>query len=83
LIVALEEFFGRVQIFGNELTLAKYCQKERPSEGGKQAVDEMVRNRGLRCHARMPLRGLAIWAPNQLGSSPSFPLEARISPISR
>lgn len=25
LIVALEEFFGRVQIFGNELTLAKYC----------------------------------------------------------
>jgi hypothetical protein len=26
LVVALEEFFGRVQIFGDELTLAKYCQ---------------------------------------------------------
>jgi hypothetical protein len=31
LIVALEEFFGRVKIFGNELTLARYCQKEWPS----------------------------------------------------
>jgi len=28
LIVALEEFFGWVLIFGNPLTLAKYCQKE-------------------------------------------------------
>jgi hypothetical protein len=26
LVVALEEFFGRVQIFGDELTLARYCQ---------------------------------------------------------
>ena len=38
LIVALEEFFGRVQIFGNELTLAKYCPER---------VAEMVGNRGL------------------------------------
>ena len=30
-IVALEEFFGRVQIFGDVLALAKYCQKEWPS----------------------------------------------------
>jgi hypothetical protein len=42
----LEEFFGRVQIFGKELTLAKYCQKEWPSERANQAVAEMVRNRG-------------------------------------
>ena len=28
LIITLEEFFGRVQIFGDTLTLAKYCQKE-------------------------------------------------------
>jgi hypothetical protein len=27
LVVALEEFFGHVQIFGDELTLTKYCQK--------------------------------------------------------
>ena len=47
LIIALEEFFGRVQIFGSELTLAKYCQKEWPSERGNQAVAEMVRNRAL------------------------------------
>jgi hypothetical protein len=31
LIIALEEFFGRVQIFGNALTLAKYCQKSGPA----------------------------------------------------
>jgi len=31
LIIALEEFFGRVQIFGNELTLAKCCQKSGPA----------------------------------------------------
>ena len=47
MIVALEEFFGRVQIFGNELTLAKYCQKEWPGERANQAVNEMVRNRRL------------------------------------
>jgi hypothetical protein len=39
--------YGRVQIFGSELTLAKYCQQEWPTERGKQAIDEMVRNRGL------------------------------------
>jgi hypothetical protein len=47
LIIALEEFFGRVQIFGNELTLAKYCAKEWPNERGNQVVAEMVWARGL------------------------------------
>ena len=47
LVFALEELFGRVRIFGSELTLAKYCQQEWPTERGKQAMDEMVRNRGL------------------------------------
>jgi hypothetical protein len=41
-MIALEEFCGRVQIFGTELTLAKYYQKEWSSD-----VTEMVRNRGL------------------------------------
>jgi hypothetical protein len=36
-----------VEVFGNELTLAKYCQKKRPSEKTDQAVAEMVRNRVL------------------------------------
>jgi hypothetical protein len=45
LIVALEEC--RVQIFGDTLTLAKYCAKEWPSENAKQALDEFMRNRGL------------------------------------
>jgi hypothetical protein len=45
LIVALEEFFGCVQVFGTDLALAKYCQEERPSERAGQAVAEMVRNR--------------------------------------
>jgi hypothetical protein len=47
LIIALEDFFGRVQVFGNELTLAKYCQKEWPSGRADQAVAELVRSRGL------------------------------------
>jgi hypothetical protein len=47
LIVALEEFFGRVRVFRTGLALAKYCQKEWPSERAGQAVAEMVRNRGL------------------------------------
>ena len=47
LIVALEEFFGRVQVFGTDLALAKYCQEERPSERAGQAVAEMVCNREL------------------------------------
>jgi hypothetical protein len=61
LIIALEEFFGRVQIFGDELTLAKYCQKERPTERGNQVVAEMVRSRGLNSRSAetkrsMPMR---------------------------
>ena len=32
LISSLEELFARVQVFGTELALAKYCQKEWPSE---------------------------------------------------
>jgi hypothetical protein len=38
LIACLEELFARVQIFGTELALAKYCQKEWPSEEMDQAV---------------------------------------------
>jgi hypothetical protein len=30
LISCLEELFARVQVFGTELALAKYCQKESP-----------------------------------------------------
>jgi hypothetical protein len=41
LIVALEEFFGRVQIFGDTLTLAKYCAKEWPSERKASLVLEV------------------------------------------
>jgi hypothetical protein len=47
LIIALEEFFGCVQIFGDELTPAKYGQKEWPTERGSQVVAEMDRNPGL------------------------------------
>jgi len=43
LIASLEELSTRVQIFGNELTLAKYCQKEWPNESMDQAVAEMMR----------------------------------------
>jgi hypothetical protein len=43
LIVALEEFFGRVQVFGTDLALVKYCQKEGPSERADQPAAEMVR----------------------------------------
>ena len=43
LIVALEEFFGRVQVFGTDLALVKYCQKEGPSERADQPTAEMVR----------------------------------------
>jgi hypothetical protein len=46
-LIRPEEFFGRVQIFGDTLTLAKYCAKEWPSEHAKQALDEFMRNRGL------------------------------------
>jgi hypothetical protein len=47
LIIALEESFGRVQIFGTELAPAKYLQKECPSEHADRAVSEMLRKRGL------------------------------------
>ena len=47
LILALEQLFGRVQIFGDELAFAKYCQKEWPSEEIDRAVAEVVRGRGL------------------------------------
>ena len=47
LISAFEDHFTRVQIFGTELALAKYCQKEWPSAEMDQAVAEMVRERGL------------------------------------
>jgi hypothetical protein len=43
LISCLEELFARVQVFGTELALAKYCQKEWPSEKMDQGVAEMKR----------------------------------------
>ena len=43
LISCLEELFARVQVFGTELALAKYCQKEWPSGEMDQAVAEMKR----------------------------------------
>jgi hypothetical protein len=48
LIIALEEFFGRVQIFGDRLTLAKYCQKEWPSDGIDRLVTDLMRSLGLK-----------------------------------
>jgi hypothetical protein len=45
LIIALEEFFGRVQIFGDTLTLAKYCQW--PSDGIDRLVTDLMRSRRL------------------------------------
>jgi hypothetical protein len=47
LIIALEELFGRVQIFGDTLTLGKYCQKEWPSDGVDRLVTDLMRSRGL------------------------------------
>ena len=43
LISCLEELFARVQVFGTELALAKYCQKEWPSEEMDQAIAELKR----------------------------------------
>jgi hypothetical protein len=43
LISCLEELFVRVQVFGTELALAKYCQKEWPGEYMDQVVAEMKR----------------------------------------
>jgi hypothetical protein len=42
LILSLEKPFGRVQIFGDELAFAKYCQKEWLDERADQALAEMV-----------------------------------------
>jgi hypothetical protein len=42
-MLLLEELFARVQVFGTELALARYCQKEWPSEHMLQAVTEMGR----------------------------------------
>jgi hypothetical protein len=43
LISCLEELFSRVQVFGTELALAKYYQKEWPSEEMDQVIAEMKR----------------------------------------
>jgi hypothetical protein len=43
----LEEFFGRVQVFGADLAFVRYCQKECPSEHMEQILASMARNRGL------------------------------------
>jgi hypothetical protein len=43
LVIALEEFFACVQIFGTELALAKYCQKKWPGGRIDQAVADLVR----------------------------------------
>jgi hypothetical protein len=45
MVVALEEFFGRLQIFGTDLALAKYCRKEWPSERLEQVLASIVLNR--------------------------------------
>jgi hypothetical protein len=42
LVIALEEFFGCVQIFSTELALAKYCQPTWPGERVDQGVTELV-----------------------------------------
>jgi hypothetical protein len=43
LVIALEEFFACVRIFGTELALAKYCQNKWPGGRIDQAVAELVR----------------------------------------
>jgi phosphoenolpyruvate carboxylase len=43
LISSLEELFARVQVFGTELTLAKYRQKEWSSEHMDEVIAEMRR----------------------------------------
>lgn len=47
LIMTLETHFGRVQIFGDELAFAKYCQKEWPDERMNQVVAGIISKRGL------------------------------------
>jgi hypothetical protein len=46
LIACLEELFARVQIFGTELALAKYCQKEWPRQYKDEVIAEMKRGLG-------------------------------------
>jgi hypothetical protein len=43
LISSLEEHFARVQVFGTELALAKYCQKKWPGEYMDEVIAEMKR----------------------------------------
>jgi hypothetical protein len=47
LIMALETDFGRVQIFSDEPTFAKYCQKEWPNQRMDQVVANIMGKRGL------------------------------------
>jgi hypothetical protein len=47
LIIALEEFFSCVQIFGSELALAKYCQKKWAGGRINRVVANILRKRGL------------------------------------
>ena len=47
LVIALEEFFGRVQIFGTELAMAKHCQDKWPSKRMNQAVADLISARRL------------------------------------
>jgi hypothetical protein len=42
LIMALEQLFGRVQIFGDELAFAEYCQKEWPNETINEVVAGII-----------------------------------------
>jgi hypothetical protein len=47
LIMALETGFARVQIFGDELAFAKYCQKQWRDERINQVVAGIIRKRTL------------------------------------
>jgi hypothetical protein len=47
LIVSLEDFFGCVQVFGDGLTLARYCQKQWPGEKIDRLEADLIRSRGL------------------------------------
>jgi hypothetical protein len=51
LIVALEPCFARVQIFGDELAFAKYCQGQWPSDAMNKVVSNIIQARGLNQHA--------------------------------
>jgi hypothetical protein len=48
LIMALETHFGRVQISSSELAMAKYCQKEWPSDSINQVVAGLISRREIR-----------------------------------